>query len=896
MGIIMRNGVAYGGGGGDDSTFIGTTAQWEALTTSEKAQYNIVDFTDDYSPSSGFCPLVIIYTTTGSTVTLSKTGVSVTAEEVETGKFAATMPDWGTYTITATLDSKETTDTVTINTVAIYEISLSSTPEGATVTPTDDIQTWLACVEIEKNYTTLAEVLADQETYESLLANSNACDYMARSTTWALAEGAVPTMTSDTTPSGVASVGTTTAYSGFEAYKAFDNDINTCWLTADNPSLNDVWIKYDFGTPKTITKAKLGVTTLGSNYQFHIKGFVISGSNDDSTYTDLLTGTTTSNASGNTEYFDFTTVGNYRYYKLKATSNWYSSGLAYSLGELQFYEADITTSETAMRLLGKYDYACNKLLSNATWAEAIASSNYWDSIFDVCVPKMTSNTAPKGTVLFSSQYSSASYPAYYAFDRTANKFVANGVANQYIGYDFTSSVKVDFVYITNETAMSTQGIQNCKLQYSDDNSTWTDVPNGSIVVPQGGSAYIISSISATHRYWRVYFLNNYGGSYISVQELQFYGHTPLQNSYTPLVPTMTSNTTPSGEVLFDSGQTSSGTGSTNYYYLFNNVLSDTYIVGVSTSTSWQYFGYDFGNPIIVDRVGIYGYYSSGTISIKVQGYNGTEWVDVYDIGTYTSSKAYQYFEFNNSTAYSKYRFYCTKGTASSIAFTELQFYAKLDKTIIHSAPMDTIYYMDNGSPSVLCTTNSEGLGEFDMDILNTGTYTLYSSVAKDPSNLSNDYGKAIFLEKSEYGETKEIYLMPSNALYWYGWTVGTITNPCPAQATTHTAYQGSINTNNISVTKFGAATQRGVAINNVNATGMTKLKAITNDNLRSVDISDLSSNLYCGIYDITHNAGDTTWWNRVGLLSNLSTPLTIVANYVEQNVNATFIVNAVWLE
>lgn len=35
------------------STFTGTTAEWNALTSSEKEQYEIVNITDDYSPSSG---------------------------------------------------------------------------------------------------------------------------------------------------------------------------------------------------------------------------------------------------------------------------------------------------------------------------------------------------------------------------------------------------------------------------------------------------------------------------------------------------------------------------------------------------------------------------------------------------------------------------------------------------------------------------------------------------------------------------------------------------------------------------------------------------------------------------------------------------------------------------
>ena len=53
MGYIIRNGVIYGGGsGGGDSIFHGTQAEWNALTTAEKAEYDFAAFTDDYDPTN----------------------------------------------------------------------------------------------------------------------------------------------------------------------------------------------------------------------------------------------------------------------------------------------------------------------------------------------------------------------------------------------------------------------------------------------------------------------------------------------------------------------------------------------------------------------------------------------------------------------------------------------------------------------------------------------------------------------------------------------------------------------------------------------------------------------------------------------------------------------------
>ena len=59
-------------------------------------------------------------------------------------------------------------------------------PNGATVTPTDDVQTWLHCANVwNKSYTTISEVVADTTTLNTLISDNNATDYLVRSTTFA---------------------------------------------------------------------------------------------------------------------------------------------------------------------------------------------------------------------------------------------------------------------------------------------------------------------------------------------------------------------------------------------------------------------------------------------------------------------------------------------------------------------------------------------------------------------------------------------------------------------------------------------------------------------------------------------------------------------------------------
>lgn len=201
----------------------------------------------------------------------------------------------GTYTISGIAEGQTFT---TQFTVLDYETTLNATPEGATVLPVNDIQIWLHCANIwDKNYTTLDEVLADNTTLLALISSNNAADYMARSTDWAssvcanqtamgyignndycadtlLADATwriaicnsayfesvlnvkVPTMTSDTTPSGEASASSLYRNDVYQAWKAFDgaSTEQDRWIPSDsdtNPRLI-----YKFNSTTCIRKAK----------------------------------------------------------------------------------------------------------------------------------------------------------------------------------------------------------------------------------------------------------------------------------------------------------------------------------------------------------------------------------------------------------------------------------------------------------------------------------------------------------------------------------------------------------------------------------------------------------------------------------------------------------------
>lgn len=115
------------------------------------------------------------------------------------------------------------------------------------------------------------------------------------------------------------------------------------------------------------------------------------------------------------------------------------------------------------------------------------------------------------------------------------------------------------------------------------------------------------------------------------------------------------------------------------------------------------------------------------------------------------------------------------GTISGTTYTESvlveEFDCELKNNIditvdFYSAASDTVSYtgaIDGETHTI--TTDSSGHASATITIPPTGaTITFTSSVAKDPSNLSNDYSKAITLTSS----TTSIYVMPNNTAYWYG--------------------------------------------------------------------------------------------------------------------------------
>ena len=253
-------------------------------------------------------------------------------------------------------------------------------PDGATVTPTDDVQTWLHCADIwDKSYTTISEVIADTTTLNTLIANENANDYLVRSTTFAtdicsnesamtyiglddycankllsdstwlesicnsthfekvLTEN-IPAMTSNTGDDGGVASGDPNTLPDYPAYKAF-NGTNTnsldCWYTQNSTS---GWLQYQF--PSAVAIAKIWMKNRAGTYgSYSPQTFKLQGSNNGTSWADLGSYVNNNdNADAETSYVVDSYGTKYTYYRLNVslfhTFSGYNNG---AIGQLQLY-------------------------------------------------------------------------------------------------------------------------------------------------------------------------------------------------------------------------------------------------------------------------------------------------------------------------------------------------------------------------------------------------------------------------------------------------------------------------------------------------------------------------------------------------------------------------------
>ena len=506
------------------------------MTDGSTATFNVTN-----GIGGGMSAKLIIASDAGSTVTVTTPSGDIKTATQKAGSttlWECDTSEYGTHTINGVWNGVNYQKSETIDTCKIYNVSVI--PKGATVTPTDNVQTWLKCANIwDKTYTTLSEVLADSTTLLALMSDNNAVDYLVRSKTWANDDSIslIPTMTSNTSPSGVASANS--EYGGvLQAYKAFDGSLYIGSGLSSNAWIADGttgWIQYKFDFKVCVKKIKYSNMHNGATC-YHGQ-WKLQASNDNLTWTDLYS-TTDENVIFTDKEIEIQNDNYYSIYRFTILSSYTNQ---VGLLELQLYGgSQITNNQTAMNYINANDYCAETLLADSTWLNAIFSSPYFETVLNVKVPTMTSNTSPSGTVIFSSQYSSSDTGiryAYFVFNGishdNANWDPASGETSSYIGYGFTSSKNIKIakgVFFKNNP---TPSVVSYKIQGSNDNSTWTDLLSYETlnVSNSSGSGDFIVTLEDNadeYLYYRVYFIsspaiNVYAQYEGGMVELQFYG-------------------------------------------------------------------------------------------------------------------------------------------------------------------------------------------------------------------------------------------------------------------------------------------------------------------------------------------------------------------------------------
>ena len=152
----------------------------------------------------------------------------------------------------------------------------------------------------------------------------------------------------------------------------------------------------------------------------------------------------------------------------------------------------------------------------------------------------------------------------------------------------------------------------------------------------------------------------------------------VDNGYLPdivnsaLIPKMTSNTAPSGEV-----EASTYYDKSYPYKAFDGSTSTSWASNNVGAGSWIY--YKFTTPKIAKKISIYCIGDNSPKTFKIQGSNdNSNWTDISDILTILRSGD-EYFNINpNEDAYLYYRFYCVSSyTSSKCDIRKIQLYGAI---------------------------------------------------------------------------------------------------------------------------------------------------------------------------------------------------------------------------
>lgn len=450
--VLMYNSTTRKWVNGTISTTLSglSDTQIASLSNGQVLKYNATSQKwENADEKGGILPHLIVISETGSTVTATKGQTVITATETSTGHFECDLTEFGTWTIDAILGGDDAQVSLVVDTVKVYTVDDShfhaditvKYPSGATCNLAGQGESYYAT---GSPYTFTVHH-AGQYTITVVYNGQTYTETVTVTTTGETISEVVPSPSS-----------------------APANDINF-WL----------W----FGN--------------------------VSGSY--STLADILADSTAlSTLMASTDAVDY----------LVRCTNWIS---------------DICGNQSAMSYIGLNNYCANTLLADEDWLDGIGNSTYMESVLNVKVPTMTSDTTPSGECIgtVARTSSNAIYKAFDGNDATYSQYdyTQPDSTNPYTyscGYNFGSSIRVKYVkgiVVENPTTSPTA----ITLHGSNDGITWSEVlATVTDTIPLGSASPftitpLIVSSNAPYTMYKMKF--NFGNSQLwsGFYTLQFYG-------------------------------------------------------------------------------------------------------------------------------------------------------------------------------------------------------------------------------------------------------------------------------------------------------------------------------------------------------------------------------------
>ena len=264
---------------------------------------------------------------------------------------------------------------------SVRSTTLELTRDGATATPLNDVATWLRTdstgSSLAAGYTTLSQLIDDPNTLRALMADESAMQYLTRSTGFAdegcanetfmtllgqskhvdstvlnsdiwssaicdssyfelVLKDKVPTMTSNTIPSGKVTASVEPYEGIYYPFHAFDGDNTTKWV-ADTTEISDntAWIQYEFTNQICVKKFRI----VSSPDKYLMEKLILQASNDGIVFNKLFE-KTFGNISNSEEFiFNINNKNFYKVYRIVGTGMYTSIALQpyVQIAELQLY-------------------------------------------------------------------------------------------------------------------------------------------------------------------------------------------------------------------------------------------------------------------------------------------------------------------------------------------------------------------------------------------------------------------------------------------------------------------------------------------------------------------------------------------------------------------------------